>query len=35
MDKDQMYEKFKRGLVGLTSEEYEEAIRLYCKLNKI
>ena len=29
------YEEFKKGLVGLTPEEYEEAVRLYCKVNKI
>ena len=35
MDQDQKYEEFKKGLVNLTPEEYEEAIRLYCKANNI
>ena len=35
MDKDQKYEEFKKGLVDLTSEEYEEAIRIYCMMNKL
>ncbi len=29
------YEEFKKGLEDLTPGEYEEAIRLYCKANKI
>jgi len=34
-DKLLKYEEFKKGLVDLTPEEYEEAIRLYCIANKI
>lgn len=36
-DKLSKYEKFKRELRrrDLSPEEYEEAIRLYCKVNKI
>lgn len=29
------YEKYKKGLVALTPDEYEKAIKLYCKLNKL
>lgn len=29
------YEKFKKSLSNLTSDEYEEAIKKYCKKNKI
>lgn len=35
MDKWEKYEEFKKGLIDLTPEEYEEAIRIYCKINKI
>jgi hypothetical protein len=35
MDKWTKYEEFKKGLIGLTPEEYEEAIKLYCKTNKV
>lgn len=29
------YEEYKKGLVDLTSEEYEEAIRIFCKVNNL
>ena len=35
MDKWIKYEEFKKGLVDLTSEEYEETIKLYCKENNL
>lgn len=29
------YERFKKSLQNLTSDEYEEAIKKYCRKNKI
>lgn len=34
-DKDLKYEAFKKNLKDLSPEEYEEAIRLYCKANRL
>lgn len=35
MDKHRKYEAFKKTLANMTPEEYEKAVRDYCRKNRI